>query len=404
MNFIVNRVIRSESRLIVFNILAIFLMTIIAAGTVLLHVRYNPKVGHSRSATARPVEGIHNISQRVEMRHITNSTPTSNPVIVRQTIWVVQETTLFKLPCIGPEIAHVGSHFPLTLQGSPGWMAGTLWYPVQWSTPNSTNRGWVSAATVTFTPPGNMVAWASLDVLTPDLMASLAPLSSSVGVAIYDVTHQRYYTYQSNSQFLAASSIKVSILLAFLDMIERQKREPTNNEMTMLTTMIENSDNDAASALYFNELGGAAGIASILKRWGIVGLTPSSDAWGYSLITPQTMVDMLTLLQQGKILTPSHRALALSLMEHVEIDQRAGVGDTAPGESIVAMKNGWVPGPDARWVINTSGIVMGRKETYIVAVYVQEQPSLTSGQAITQRVCRAIAQTLLPQSQKRKRR
>jgi beta-lactamase class A len=239
-----------------------------------------------------------------------------------------------------------------------------------------------------------MTGWASLDVLDPELLTFLAPFGSHVGVSIFDVSHQRHYTYQEHQQFIAASAMKVPIMLAFLDMLEQQGREPGDAELALLTVMIENSDNDAASTLYYNEMNGSASVTQFLQRQSIEGLAPSANAWGYSLITPQAMADLLTLLQQGKILNQSHRALALSLMEQVEQDQRVGVGDTAPAGTTVAMKNGWVVDPDGLWAMNSSGIVMGSKETYILTIYTEGLSSLAEEQAIAQHIGRTVASLL----------
>ncbi|HEY7414117.1 MAG TPA: serine hydrolase [Ktedonobacteraceae bacterium] len=87
---------------------------------------------------------------------------------------------------------------------------------------------------------------------------------------------------------------------------------------------------------------------------------------------PQTMVDLLTGIYNGTILTAPDRALALNLVENIEYDQQVRVGDTAPPGAVVAMKDGWVPGPDDLWAMNTSGIVQTGKEVYIVSVYIEE--------------------------------
>jgi hypothetical protein len=49
-----------------------------------------------------------------------------------------------------------------------------------------------------------------------------------------------------------------------------------------------------------------------LRNIGITGLKPDPDAWGYSVITPLAMVNLPTLLYEGKILTASHCRLAFS--------------------------------------------------------------------------------------------
>lgn len=245
----------------------------------------------------------------------------------------------------------------------------------------------------TIQQPGYVPEAEAIGALSPALASYLSTLGSNAGVEVYDVTHQRSYAYNNTTQFLTASSIKVPIMLTFFSMTENQGREPDSAETNLLTAMIENSDNDAAQAL-FNEIGGAPAIANYLQRIGVSGLTPDNDAWGYSLITPQSMVDLLTQLHDGTILTAADRATALSLMQNVETDQQWGVGDSAPAGATFAMKNGWVPGPDGLWSVNTSGIVNAGDETYIVSVYTREQSVMTDGQAIVQHVCNAIASAL----------
>ncbi len=218
--------------------------------------------------------------------------------------------------------------------------------------------------------------------------------SGIMNAVVYDVTHHRYSTYNAPGQFITASSMKVPILLTFLNMIEWQGRGPTNREMGLLTTMIENSNNASASALYYGEIGGAAGVTRFFQRIGITGLYPNPNAWGYSLITPLTMVNLLTRLYQGTILTAHDRNLALSLMERVEADQRGGVGDTAPIGATVAMKDGWVIGPDGLWAVNSSGIVTLARETYIIAVYTKGEPSVGAGLNVIRQICRTVASQL----------
>lgn len=314
-------------------------------------------------------------------------------VLAQQPVWSPGAAIVLDAPGSAQVIAHLGQHFPLTLLGDTSWANGTLWYHVQWSLPKSSLSGWVAASAITFTSPGNVPAQAALDALSPQLAAYLAASGPNAGMVLYDVTHQRYYTYNSTAQFLVASSIKVPIMLALFTMTERQGRELSDDEMNLLTTMIENSNNDSASALY-SEIGGAAGMTSFMRSVGVSGLSPEDGTWGYSVITPQAMVNLLTLLHEGKVLTSADRATALQLMENIESDQQVGVGDTAPAGFIVAMKDGWVPGPDGLWAMNTSGIVTAGHETYIISVYTQEQPSLASGQGVVMTACRTVASLL----------
>jgi len=315
-------------------------------------------------------------------------------VNAQEPVWTQSKVTILNAPA-GQPLAHLQSAFPLSLLGDTTWQGGMLWYHVQWTVPKQSYSGWAAATALTFTAPGHVAARASIDALSPALSAYLSDIGGNVDLVVYDITHQRYYTYNPGAQFITGSSMKVAIMLTFFNMIEQQGREPTDDEMNLLQTMIENSNNDSASALYYGEIGGAGGVASYAQSIGITGLNPDPDAWGYSVITPLAMVNLLTLLYEGKILTASHRRLAFYWMEHIEPDQQVGVGDTAPAGTTAAMKDGWLPGPDGLWAMNSSGIVMSKQETYIISVYTREQNSLADGQAIARHVCRTVASLLV---------
>lgn len=335
-----------------------------------------------------------NISGLFQHQQSAVSTPTAT-IHPQQAVWTLSNTALLDTPGTGHQIAHVGPNFPFTLLGDTSRIGSIPWYHIQWSTPKNTQSGWIPATTLTFTSPRNNIpSTAYFDLLSPDLSAYLTNLGSNVGTVVYDLTRQRIYTYNGSTQFITASSMKVPIMLTFLNAIEQQGREPTDDEMTLLTTMIENSDNDSATAI-FNEVGNSAGITAYMQKIGVNGLTSDDDAWGYSTITPQAMIDLLTLLYNGKILKSTHRTLALNLMENVESDQQIGVGDTAPTNATVALKDGWVPADDNLWAMNSSGIISVGNETYIISVYTQEQGDLGNGQDITRKVCSMVASLLI---------
>ncbi|HEY7349389.1 MAG TPA: serine hydrolase [Ktedonobacterales bacterium] len=316
-------------------------------------------------------------------------------------IWALGDTTLLSAAGTGQATVHIGQQFPLTLVGDASWVKGALWYQVQWKAPKTSGNGWAPATALTFTSPGNVPGWASFDVLSSDLAQYLASLDKTVAAVVYDITRLRYYTYNMDGRFITGSSMKVTIMLTFLNMTESEGREPNSQEMQLLTTMIENSDNDSASTLYFKKIGGAAGVSRYLQEIGVTGLEPNPEAWGYSTISPLVMTHILTLLQEGKILTQQDRDLAFNLMEHIESDQRFGVGDTAPKGATVAMKNGWLRGPGPNgpetglWAVNSSGIVMLSGETYIVSVYTAENNSFQDGKDILHRICSAMTSAMV---------
>jgi beta-lactamase class A len=215
---------------------------------------------------------------------------------------------------------------------------------------------------------------AALDALSPDLAAYATSQGKDMGVVVYDVTRNRYYSYNENTPFLLASSAKIIIMLSYLDLVESQNRKPTTSETQLLTSMITVSDNDAAQALY-QRRGWDSGQAQYLQKIGVSGYQPNTNGWGWTMLPPSSMAQIITMLYQGKALNGEDRALAMRLLGAVDPGQRWGVGDAAPEGATVYMKDGWVVGPDNLWAMNSSGIVASGGETYILSVYTQHQSS-----------------------------
>lgn len=289
--------------------------------------------------------------------------------------------------------AHVGAYFPLKLAGETTTVAQADWAAVTWQTPGRHGTAWVPAADLATVAPARSTT-ASLDALDSALASYVGGLGDRVGVEVDDLTRRVTYSDDATRGFIVASSIKVPIMLAFLTKLEAAHREPTATEMTLLRTMIENSNNDSAQDLY-EAIGDAPGMTAYMRSLGIGGLIANHGAWGWSTITPAAMIAILGRLEAGTVLTAHDRTLALELLEHVEHDQQVGVGSTAPAASTVALKDGWVVAPDGRWVMNSSGIVKAGSETYLISVYTADDTSLAQGEQIVSHICAVIASRLV---------
>lgn len=291
---------------------------------------------------------------------------------------------------------HLGANFPLTLTSKAATVDGELRDEVNWQTPSRHGTGWLPGSALTLSRPSG-AATAGIDALDTALAAYLATLGTRVGVEVSDVTRGVTYSYNGDRGYIAASSMKVPIMLTLLSQLEAKRREPTGREMSLLTTMIEFSNNRSAQALY-DQIGAQAGIKGFMHQVGISGLNPrpAANGWGYSLITPAAMVALLKRLNAGTILTARHRALALRLMTHVIAHQRVGVGDSSPAGATIALKDGWVQVHDGSGtsVMNSSGIVTLGPETYVIAVYTDRDRSFYDGFIIVRHVCRAIGDRL----------
>jgi beta-lactamase class A len=247
--------------------------------------------------------------------------------------------------------------------------------------------------TPTITPTATPSGPQGLEALSPELATYASQQGNAMGVAIYDLTRKRQYTYNGDAAFILASSSKVYILCAYLDMLEQQGRGPNATERAAMTAMITQSDNNAAQYL-FDKLGRVTGQSAYLQKLGITGyVAPSTSVrdWGYAQLSANGMVRMLMMLQTGQTLNADDRALALDLLGRVDLG-RWGVGTKAPAGAKVYMKDGWVTGPDDLWYQSSSGIVVTSGETYIVSVYSRQKNYDWSK---VEHVCELAAQTLV---------
>jgi hypothetical protein len=261
-----------------------------------------------------------------------------------------------------------------------------------------TIAAWSPASSSAPAIPEGSSPWTSFDKLSPDLARYLESQGRDTGAVVYDLTRQRYYASNLDNQYLMGNAIRLPIAVAFLAMKEQQGLRPASDEMNQLTTMmaandVRAEDDDAGEAIY-NAIGQALGLKEYLNQIGITGMTPENDDELYSLTHPLAMVQVLTLLDEGKVLTAPDRALVLSLLEHTAPDQQAGVGDTRPPGATVALRDGWVMGTDDLWAMNTSGVVTVGIETYVVSVFSAHLNALSDGQNIARQVCARVASLL----------
>ena len=158
------------------------------------------------------------------------------------------------------------------------------------------------------------------------------------------------------------------------------------SDRTLAEQMIEDSDNDAATSLWY-AVGGAARIRSFNARAGLTHTAPSScvvcpgfawPGWGLTTTTPDDQIALLRqLVTPSSVLPRAAREYALSLMEDVTPSQRWGVSGGVPAQVTVALKNGWLPlhGTGSDWQINSVGWISGGGRNYLMAVLSTGNPS-----------------------------
>lgn len=306
--------------------------------------------------------------------------------------WVlIDNTSIYAIPARSPAIAYVSQHTPVSLTGSWQRVNKTNWLQVMWQTGTQAHTGWIQANLLTKESFAG-ISSASIGMLSTQLQNYLSGLGSSIGVAVYTPSTNQYYLYNASRQFPMASSIKIPIMLTMLYQAEQQNRPLLDSEAKLLQAMIESSDNDAAQSLY-QQIGMAFGMSSFLNSHGLSGILLDPNTWGTSTASPQAMAHLLAALSAGDLLSTTRTSYALSLMQNVALDQRFGIGDTAPQDATVSMKDGWLA-LDQGWAINSSGIVQTPKITYIVSIYTAGQASQDIGMQILNTACQQIVRAL----------
>ncbi len=228
--------------------------------------------------------------------------------------------------------------------------------------------------------------------LLAEAMKSVAPEDgATVSVAVLDLGSGRSAGY-GDGTFDTASIVKVDILAALLLQAQDAGRRLTAQEKTYATAMIEDSDNDSASALW-RIVGGADGLDASNRRFGLADTSGGDGAlWG---LTRTTAADQLALLKQvfgddsDSELSAASRTYVQGLMGRIAEDQRWGVSAAADG-SAWALKNGWLPrSTTGLWVVNSIGRVTADGDDYLVAALSQGNTTKEKGISLVEGAARA---------------
>ena len=204
--------------------------------------------------------------------------------------------------------------------------------------------------------------------------------TGSLLAAVYDVKTGQSWRLGDGPAQPEASVVKLDILETLLARQGGAALSPPDQSLSQ--SMIEDSDNDAATSLW-DEAGGATGITAYNDRAGLSRTTPSAcvtcagfawPGWGLTTTVPY---DQLTLMKQlitpgpHPLLSDAERSYALSLMENVTPGQRWGVSGGVPAGVTVALKNGWLPldAANTDWQVNSVGWVSGDGRDYLIAVF-----------------------------------
>lgn len=218
--------------------------------------------------------------------------------------------------------------------------------------------------------------------------SAVAAAGGQVGTAVYDAVDGRTWSYQDRPGWVEGSIAKLSILGAELR-AEQAGALLTSAVAQEEAESIENSDNDAASALF--DRVGSDGIEDFADAVGAhgVALDPAGH-WGLAASSALDQVQVMrAYAYPSAALTDASRALAATLFAAVESDQRWGATGGVPAGVVVQVKDGWLPHGEG-WVMNTVGHVAGEGRDYVVAIMSAGNASEQAGIDRLERVAAAV--------------
>ncbi|MEU0849843.1 serine hydrolase [Streptomyces flaveolus] len=272
--------------------------------------------------------------------------------------------------------------------------AGTV-YVTAWAHPDAGAVSSAVSASADGEAPVESATEAAVDrdaLLAAAMAAVPVADGAEVSVAVLDPESGESATYGAGA-FDTASIVKVDILAALLLRAQDAGRSLTAEEKAYAVDMIENSDNDAATALW-QMIGAAPGLDAANERFGLTA-TEGGDGplWG---LTRTTAADQVALLRQvfgaeGSALGEDSRAYLRELMGRIAEDQRWGVSAAADGaDGAWALKNGWLRrSTTGLWVVNSIGRVTSGGHDRLVAVLSRGSATQEAGVSLTEAAARA---------------
>jgi hypothetical protein len=216
----------------------------------------------------------------------------------------------------------------------------------------------------------------------PESLWELGPSlarNSRVGAVVADTDRGILFRQNASEPHVLASVGKIYILIAYLDLIAQQQREPHELELAQMAMMIEESDNRSATELW-DILGGPEGLAAFLDAKRLPQVERAEDdSWGRMRASAIDVSQVLASLYNGLILDERMTEFALDLMARVIDEQAWGVGVDRNPAIATYLKNGWFP-EEGGWVVNSVGIlVTGRERHYVVVLLTDSQSSFDEG-------------------------
>jgi hypothetical protein len=255
----------------------------------------------------------------------------------------------------------------------PGDDAGSSNGPPASTVPTSTST---TSTTSTTSVTTTTIPTRNLDnpFTSPVLAAYLRGRTSVVTAAVYDVKSGATFTYHNGIRERTASIVKIDILADLLYESQQSGRSLTAKEQSLAYSMIEDSDDQSATALWA-QIGGRDAIDSFNALIGFKDTIPSWS-WGDIETTPLDQLRLLKVIAlPNAILDNASRLYEINLMENVIASERFGLGWGSPVGATVGVKDGYYPETTTGWQLNTTGFVKFHGRFYLATIMTAHNPN-----------------------------
>jgi hypothetical protein len=263
-------------------------------------------------------------------------------------------------------------------------------------TASTARRKATATSTVTPAPAAKPAAASAQQALTTAVAPLVRDDDGQGAVAVDDLTTGAEVGCSGTQEFVTASIVKVDILSTLLYQAQQSGYQLSPGEEALATTMIENSNDEAASGLY-DDAGGAEGIDQANQVFGLSQTTIGTDGyWGLTTTTVDDQIRLLRLVfTRPSVLAVQSQDHIQDLMSQVEVDQQWGVPAAADDGTSFMVKNGWLPsGTTGLWEINSIGEVVHDGQRMLIAALSEGNATEDSGIALVQAVAEAAVGAL----------
>lgn len=261
---------------------------------------------------------------------------------------------------------------------------------------------------------------AALTAKIKQLAATDADLS--LQTIVFDADSGNYADVNGRKPIAAASVIKIPLLVAFLQDIDEGKArfdeqleiskdvtvgeagtlqyQPSGTKISALETlseMIIHSDNTATNMI-MKKIGGREAANQRFKSWGLTATVinnPLPDLEGTNTTSPYDLVNLLAMVDRGKLISPRSRDRLMDIMRRPVTDTLLprGIGEGAR----IVHKTG-----DIRSVVGDAGIIdMPSGKRYIMAALVKRPDNDQRANELIRKVSRTTYDFLKSSNQPR---